>query len=195
MKLELKMKLICLGLLTLAQAARAEGGDHSGGGAVGVCFDDSIIVQKIKANENRILTDQVAVAKSVEVLDLLQAEMHFSAHPEEQLILMQEGEEPLAYVRRIANRFKDTLPALKKKIEEEADKIENADTRYYPVKNSVLGIDRVYDSKESYYLDPEKCVIATAIRQSMLGSTLILEIDKRLIEKQSAAIIFLLYLH
>ena len=60
MKLELKMKLICLGLLTLAQAARAEGGDHSGGGAVGVCFDDSIIVQKIKANENRILTDHIS---------------------------------------------------------------------------------------------------------------------------------------
>jgi len=149
------------------------------GGNVGVCFDSKQIIKDIHANHEQISDDQIAHIVSVTALDLLDARSKYnSTDPDQNLFLSTDTESPQEYVKRISNRFQSVVPALSEIINSEFAALESSDKRYY---NSG-GIDLVYDVGDSHYLDPKKCVIATAIKQSPKGDSTLLEFDNRLFE-------------
>jgi hypothetical protein len=146
---------------------------------VGVCFDNDTIVPAINGQQNnQISEDQLKHVTSIKALDLYEAESRFNIpNPDDMLMLPNSGESKEAFVHRFSSRFMQALSQLQTQLDSENTKILNADTRYY----TAGGLDRIQDTSEAYYLDPLRCVIATAIRQSMDNyGNLKIEYDNRI---------------
>jgi len=190
-----KFKCVILTFLSISIVHHANAGERAGnGGAVGVCFDSPSIVHDITVNQNnQISDDQLNHVTSIKALDLYEAESRFStANPDSMLGLPNANESKEDFLTRIAVRFANTIPALRDELISRSVELSQADVRYY----TAGGLDRIYDTSEAYYLDPLKCVIATAIRQSVTNGILKLEYDNRLFEhplhnNQSKGILYL----
>lgn len=166
-------------LMTMNALANEKGN----GGNTGVCFSDARILAEIKNDGNRISNKHMKYVTSVIPLDLYEARSkHTGEDPDAELVLPKEGETPGQYVVRIADRL-SILPGIGTILTAKLNLI-SEDLNYY----NAGGIDRIFDTNEAYYLDPEKCLIATAIRQTQkpTGDSK-LEIDNRLFSFKSGS--------
>lgn len=169
----MKKLITTIGLATLSISAFA--GDKGNGGNSAVCFESPSIVKEVKENGNRISNGHISSITSVTPLDLYEARSYYDRNSDSYLFLPNKNETAEEYAYRFAKRF-EYLGPLVTIIEKNIKKI-NENKKFYPSG----GIDRIYDTAESYYLDPDLCVIATVIRQSKSDTgRSTLEFDKRL---------------
>lgn len=192
------MKFLLLFISFLSTYANAEKGGGNGG-SVGVCFNDASYVKIIVDNDNRIPNRLLPFIQRIEALDLLQAKSKFAysqTDDDDVLILPKKSyEQDLVfqeYISGIANRFSILIPTVADNMKKSLAKIKPGNVSFY----DEFGIDRIYDTGEEYYLDPERCVIATVIRQAVVGQTPRLDIDNRLFSHpkhsiQSQGVLFL----
>ena len=186
---------LAMGFAWSAQATTSEGGSSVGnGGNVGVCFNDKVVVKEIKENGNRISMDHLDKITSIKALEIYEAEVKFnSTELSDKMMLSREDEAISDYLKRIINRYTKAIPELHLILKRVASEFRPENVLYY----QEVGIDRIYDTGENYYLDPLKCVIATAIRQTEVEGFPHLEIDNRLFShpKHSAQSRAILWLH
>ncbi|MCM0606218.1 MAG: hypothetical protein KA715_09020 [Xanthomonadaceae bacterium] len=171
---------LSIAILTLFPTAVSAGGHGAGnGGNVAVCFNSSETVKKIKTlQNNQISKKDLEDVKSIQALDLYSALAQYKPGvARSKLILPTENESYIDFTSQIINRFKEVMPNIASDLESHKSQVLNeSNFRYY----TEGGLERIYDAGEGYYLDPETCVIATAIRQMNVSGEIFLEFDERL---------------